>query len=37
MTAHRLFAMPFASVHQAYVNKAARKGRIREEVDAVIG
>lgn len=37
MTAHRLFAMPFASVHQAYVNKAARKGRTREEVDAVIG
>lgn len=37
MTTHRLFAMPFASIHQAYVNKAERKGRTREEVDALIG
>jgi hypothetical protein len=37
MTAHRLFAMPFSSVYPAYVNKAARKGRTREEVDAIIG
>lgn len=37
MTVHRLFAMPFASIHQAYVNKAERKGRTRDEVDALIG
>ncbi len=36
MTTHRLFAMPFAGVHQAYVNKAARKGRTREEVDTIL-
>lgn len=37
MTAHRLFAMPFAAVYPAYVNKAARKGRTQAEVDAIIG
>jgi hypothetical protein len=36
MTAHRIFAMPFASVYPAYVNKAGRKGRTKEEVDRVI-
>jgi hypothetical protein len=36
MTTHRVFAMPFAAVHQAYVNKAVRKGRKREEVDTDI-
>jgi hypothetical protein len=36
MTAHRIFAMPFASVYTAYVNKAERKGRTRQEVDRVI-
>ena len=36
MTEHRLFSMPFADVYQAYVNKAARKGRTQEEVDRVI-
>ncbi len=36
MVAHRIFSMPFASVYLAYVNKAARKGRKREEVDRVI-
>jgi len=28
--------MPFAAVYPAYVNKAERKGRTREEVDRVI-
>ncbi|MCB9377377.1 MAG: DUF2200 domain-containing protein [Holophagales bacterium] len=36
MTGHRIFKMPFASVYPAYVNKAERKGRTREEVDRVI-
>ena len=36
MTEHRIFAMPFAAVYPAYVNKAERKGRTREEVDRVI-
>lgn len=36
MTEHRIFAMPFATVYPAYVNKAERKGRTREEVDRVI-
>ena len=34
--ARRLFAMPFASVYPAYVHKAERKGRTREEVDRII-
>ena len=37
MTTQRLFAMPFAAVYQAYVNKAARKGRTQAEVDTIIG
>lgn len=36
MPGHRIFAMPFASVYPAYVNKAERKGRTREEVDELI-
>lgn len=36
MTAHRIFAMPFAAVYPAYVKKAERKGRTKEEVDRVI-
>jgi len=36
MTGHRIFTMPFASVYPAYVNKAERKGRAKEEVDRVI-
>ena len=36
MTAHRIFAMPFAAVYPAYVKKAERKHRTREEVDRVI-
>ena len=36
MSAHRIFSMPFASVYPAYVNKAERKGRTKEDVDRVI-
>lgn len=36
MTAHRIFTLPFAAVYPAYVNKAQRKGRTKEEVDRVI-
>ena len=36
MTEHRIFTMPFAAVYPAYVNKAVRKGRTKEEVDRVI-
>ena len=34
--AHRIFQVPFAAVYPAYVNKAERKGRTKEEVDRVI-
>jgi hypothetical protein len=36
MSEHRIFAMPFAAAYPAYVNKAERKGRTKEEVDRVI-
>ena len=36
MSEHRIFTMPFPAVYPAYVNKAERKGRTREEVDRVI-
>lgn len=36
MGAHRIFAMKFASVYAAYVNKAERKGRTRAEVDEIL-
>ena len=36
MTGHRIYAMPFARVHTAYVAKAERKGRTRAEVDEII-
>ena len=36
MTEHRIFTMPFAAVYPAYVNKAERKGRTKDEVDRVI-
>ena len=32
----RLFAMPFANVYPAYVAKAERKGRTKDEVDEVV-
>jgi hypothetical protein len=36
MTEHRIFTMKFSSVYPAYVNKATRKQRTRQEVDQVI-
>lgn len=36
MAAHRIFKMPFAAVYPAYVNKAERKGRTRQEVDRLV-
>ena len=36
MTEHRIFAMPFAKVYPAYVNKVERKGRTKDELDCVI-
>jgi hypothetical protein len=36
METHRVFKMPFASVYPHYVQKAEKKGRTKNEVDAVI-
>ncbi|MDZ4359227.1 MAG: DUF2200 domain-containing protein [Variovorax sp.] len=36
MPEHKIFAMPFAKVYPMYVQKAERKNRTKEEVDAVI-
>ena len=36
MPGHRVFAVPFAKVYPAYVQKAERKGRTGAEVDRVI-
>jgi hypothetical protein len=36
MDTHRVFNMPFASVYPHYVQKAAKKGRAKKEVDEVI-
>ncbi|MBL8601870.1 MAG: DUF2200 domain-containing protein [Myxococcales bacterium] len=36
MSAHRIFATPFAKVYPLYVAKAARKQRTQAEVDQVI-
>ena len=36
MAEHRIFTTSFASVYPHYVTKAERKGRTRDEVDAVI-
>ena len=36
MTAHRIFAMPFATVYPMYVQKAERKNRTKAEVDRII-
>ncbi len=33
---HRIYAMAFAAVYPAYVAKAEKKGRTRDEVDAII-
>ena len=32
----RIFTIPFASVYPLYINKAVKKGRTKEDVDAVI-
>jgi hypothetical protein len=37
MAGHRIFTTSFASVYPHYVTKAERKGRSKEEVDAIIG
>jgi hypothetical protein len=36
MTKHRIYKMSFASVYPHYVAKAERKGRTKQEVDAII-
>jgi len=36
MTDHRVFSYTFAKVYPLYVQKAERKGRTQDEVDAVI-
>ena len=36
MPEHRIFAMPFAKVYPAYVQKAERKHRTKAEVDQII-
>jgi hypothetical protein len=35
-TGHRIFSLPLASVYPLYVAKVERKGRTRDELDAVI-
>jgi len=36
MNEHRIFAMPFAKVYPALLNKVGRKGRTRQELDQVV-
>ena len=36
MDTHRIFKMSFASVYPHYVHKAEKKGRAKQDVDAVI-
>ena len=36
MPPHKIFTTPFASVYPYYVQKAEKKGRTKEEVDAII-
>ena len=36
MPRHRIFATPFAKVYPAYVQKAERKNRTKQEVDRII-
>lgn len=33
---HRIYAMPFAEVYQAYINKLERKGHTKAELDQAI-
>ena len=37
MDNEKLFAMPFSALYPLYVRKAEKKGRTREELDAVLG
>ena len=37
MIKHRIYTMSFARVYPEYVNKAAKKGRTKAEVDEIIG
>lgn len=34
---HRIFSMPFGTVYPLYLAKVERKGRSKDELDAVIG
>lgn len=36
MQNHKIFKMAFAKVYPAYLNKAEKKGKTKEEVDAII-
>jgi hypothetical protein len=36
MSKHRIYATSFASVYPLYIAKAEKKGRTKEEVDAII-
>jgi hypothetical protein len=36
IVSHRIFAMPFARVYPAYVQKVERKGRTKQELDQAI-
>jgi len=35
-TKHRIYGMPFAAIHQAYINKLERKDRTQADADAAI-
>lgn len=37
MTKHRIYTMSFASVYPHYITKAEKKGRMKAEVDEIIG
>ena len=36
MPQHKIFAVPFARIYRAYVQKAERRNRTKEEVDAIV-
>lgn len=36
MEKHKIFAMPFSKVYPLYISKVEKKGRTKDEVDAVI-
>jgi hypothetical protein len=36
MTGHRIYSISFASVYPLYIEKAEKKGRIKDEVDQII-